>query len=96
MDTRPYISGKSFSRSPKQKRRGLRSHEMLLRNGKTAINDKKRKPLLLERLPPYIYFQSLKMSANAKSSAVFMLFSIKDRISASNTDFFFFLLRSFT
>ena len=38
----------------------------------------------------------LKMSANAKSSAVFMLFSIKDRISASNTDFFFFLLRSFT
>ena len=57
---------------------------------------KKRKPLLLERLPPYIYFQSLKMSANAKSSAVFMLFSIKDRISASNTDFFFFLLRSFT
>ena len=41
MDTRPLYFGKSFSRSPKQKRRGLRSHEMLSRNGKTAINDKK-------------------------------------------------------
>ena len=40
MDTRPLYFGKSFSRSPKQKRRGLRSHEMLSRNGKTAINEK--------------------------------------------------------
>ena len=38
------------------------------------------------------HFQSLKMSSNAKSRAVFMLFYMKDRISASSTDFFFFFL----
>ena len=36
------------------------------------------------------YLKSLKMSSNAKSRAVFMLFYMKDRISASSTDFFFF------
>ena len=38
------------------------------------------------------HFQSLKRSSNAKSRAVFMLFYMKDRISASSTDFFFFFL----
>jgi hypothetical protein len=45
------------------------------------------------------HFQSLKMSSNAKSRVAFMLFYIKDRISASSTDFFFFfffLSRSLT
>ena len=36
------------------------------------------------------YLKSLKMSSNAKSRAVFMLFYMKARISASSTDFFFF------
>ena len=96
MDTRPvYFGKKSFSYAL-----AVLGWRALSRNAlaqrKDGYKRKKWKPLLLERLPPYIYFQSLKMSANAKSSAVFMLFSIKDRISASNTDFFFFLLRSFT
>ena len=37
------------------------------------------------------YFQSLKMSSNATSIAYFRLFSINLKISASNTDCFFFL-----
>ena len=42
------------------------------------------------------YFQSLKMSSNATSIADFRLFSINLKISASNTDcFFFFLSLSF-
>ena len=97
MDTRPVYFGKIFFQKPKaEKAWAALSRNALAQRKDGYKRQKKRKPLHLERLPPYIYFQSLKMSANAKSSAVFMLFSIKDRISASNTDFFFFLLRSFT
>ena len=38
------------------------------------------------------YFQSLKISSNAISKAVFILFSINLKISASITDFYFFFL----
>lgn len=96
MDTRPVYFGKIFFQKPKAEKAWAALPRNALAQRKDGYKRKKRKPLLLERLPPYIYFQPLKMSANAKSSAVFMLFSIKDRISASSTDFFFFLLRSFT
>lgn len=39
------------------------------------------------------YFQSLNKSSRARSRAVFMLFCMKERISASSTDFFFFFFR---
>ena len=43
MDTRPVYFGKIFFQKPKsEKAWAARSYEMRLRNGKTAINDKKR------------------------------------------------------
>jgi hypothetical protein len=42
------------------------------------------------------YFQSLKMSSNARSKAVFRLFYMMLMISASKMDFYFFFFFSFS
>lgn len=67
----------------------------------TPHNEKMRKPAhrssqlgepIVKRASAVSYFQSLKMSFKATSKAVFILFSIIRKISASRVDFFFFFL----